>query len=95
MKIKDPNDYVLVGFEKSHLHAKKYNALLRNTKNHAMKRVPFGASSYEHYQDTTGLGLWSHKDHKDKERRRLYRARHNGEEKHKFSSGYFSWKYLW
>ncbi len=95
MKIKDPESFNLIGFEKSHRTDKKYNAILRNKKTNLLKRVPFGASDYQHYRDSTGLGLWSHKDHKDKERRRLYRARHEGEQKNKYSSGYFSWKYLW
>lgn len=93
--VENPNKYIHIGFEKSHLKSKKYNAILQNTDNDLIKRVPFGSSAYEHYKDSTGLGHWSHKDHLDRERRRLYRARHKGEEKKKFSSGYFSWKYLW
>ena len=93
--VEKPNKYIHIGFEKSHLKSKKYNALLQNTDNDLIKRVPFGASAYEHYKDSTGLGIWSHKDHLDKKRRASYRARHKGEEKRKFSSGFFSWKYLW
>lgn len=93
--IENPNKYIHLGFEKSHLKSKKYNAILQNTDNDLIKRVPFGASNFFHYKDTTGLGEWSHKDHLDKKRRASYRARHKGEEKRKFSSGYFSWKYLW
>lgn len=95
MIIKDNEKYKFLFFEKSHLKSKKYNAVLLNKKNERERRVPFGSSISEHYKDNTGLGKWSHKDHNDKERRRLYRARHRGEEKNKFSSGYFSWKYLW
>lgn len=32
---------------------------------------------------------------KDKEKRRLYRLRHKGEEKKVGSAGYFAWKILW
>ena len=93
--IKNPEMFVLKGFEKSHLKDKKYNALLKNKKTGKIRRIPFGCSSYEHFKDKTKTGLWSHKDHKDKKRRELYRIRHKGEDKKKFSSGYFSMKYLW
>ena len=95
MIVDNPNTYKLSGFEKSHRQDKKYNAILINKKTKQIKRIPFGASDYEHYQDSTGLGLWSHKDHNDKKRRASYHSRHKGENKNKFSSGYFAWKYLW
>ena len=93
--IKNPEMFVLKGFEKSHLKDKKYNAVLKNKKTGKIRKIPFGCSSYEHFKDKTKTGLWSHKDHKDKKRRELYRIRHKGEDKKKFSSGYFSMKYLW
>ena len=93
--IENPNKYIHIGFEKSHLKSKKYNAILQNTDNDLIKKVPFGASDYEHYKDPTGLGIWSHKNHNDKERRRLYRLRHERTSKNKYSSSWFSMKYLW
>lgn len=93
--IKNPELYVLKGFEKSHLKDKKYNALLQNKQTGKIRKIPFGCSSYEHFEDKTKTGIWSHKDHKDKNRRKLYRLRHKDEDKNKFSSGYFSMKYLW
>lgn len=65
--------------------------------------IHFGDTRYEHYKDTTPLKLYSHLDHNDKERRRLYRARHQkitnlkGEPayKSKKSAAYWSWNYLW
>jgi len=50
---------------------------------------------YEQFKDSTGKGLYTHVNHGDPKRRRNYRTRHHGENKRKFSSGYFSWKYLW
>lgn len=93
--VKNPDKYVFVRFEKSHLRSKKYNAILQNTDNDLLKKIPFGSSSNEHYRDTTGLGAWSHKDHNDKERQRLYKARHAKTAKNKFSSSWFSMRYLW
>jgi len=56
--------------------------------------VSFGANDYEHYQDKTPLKAYSHLNHYDKERRRLYYARHG--EAAKFESAkWFSHKYLW
>ncbi len=58
------------------------------------KTVQFGSKSYGQYKDKTPLKLYSSKDTLDKERRRLYRARHNYE-KPKYSAGWFALKYLW
>lgn len=79
----------MVTFIKSPLKNKKYRAILPNN-----KHVDFGDSRYQQYKDTTGLGLYTHKDHLDKERRRLYRLRHK-RPTNKNTAGYFSWKYLW
>lgn len=95
MILDKPNDYKFVEFEKSTNKNKKYDAILLNKQTNRYKRVPFGAKDYEQYFDATGLGLYSHKNHNDKHRRALYRKRHKGEEKNKFSSGWFSWYYLW
>ena len=99
MIIENPEDYELVGFERSHVRGKKYDAILRRKKTrkeqkHGIRRVPFGAVGYEQYCDSTGKGLYTHVNHGDPNRRRNYRTRHRGENKRKFSSGYFSWKYL-
>lgn len=51
---------------------KKYRARLLSDK----KWIYFGHPDYEQYRDSTGLGLWSHKDHKDNKRRRLFYSRH-------------------
>ena len=40
------------------------------------KLINFGELGAQHYKDTA-IGLYSHLDHNDPERRRLYRARHS------------------
>ncbi len=94
MIIKNPKDYRLLEFKKTpSTHKSKYFAILEHKQTGRQKKVPFGSKSYEQYCDK--IGEYSSKDHGDKERRRRYRARHFGEDKNKFSSGYFAWKYLW
>ena len=95
MIIEHPRNFKLVGFERSKASGKKYDAILRNKKTRKERRVPFGAVGYEQYRNSTGKGLYTHVNHGDPKRRRNYRTRHHGENKRKFSSGYFSWKYLW
>jgi hypothetical protein len=95
MIVSNPNDYKLKGFEKSKTKNKKYDAILIHKQTGREKRVPFGDNRYSHYKDTTGLGIYSKADTLDKERRRLYRLRHAGEDKNKYSSGWFSWFFLW
>jgi hypothetical protein len=68
-------------FEKAKAKRKKYTAILENKETGKTRRMNFGAIKkdgrpYEQYEDTTGLGLYSKYDHKDKERRRRYRLRH-------------------
>lgn len=95
MIVDNPNNYTFIRFEKSKNKTKKYDAILVNKKTGREKRVSFGAIPYEQYKDSTGLALYSNKNHNDKHRRELYRKRHRGEEKNRFSSGWFSWYYLW
>jgi hypothetical protein len=87
--------YTLGGFQKSKTKNKKYDAMLVNKTSGKVIRVPFGDSRYEQYKDSTGLGLYSNRDHKDMKRREAYRKRHQGEQNNKYSSGWFSWYYLW
>lgn len=81
---------------------KKYTAILPDG-----KRVSFGHRDYQHYKDSVpkklGGGIWSHKDHRDAQRRKSYRARHgalrckNGEKciSKKYSPAWFSYHFLW
>ena len=89
-------EYKLLGFEKSTRKNKKYNAILQNKKTGRQVRVPFGDVRYQQYKDTTGLGLYSHKDHGDKKRRASYKARHSVYvQDGYYSPGFFSMRYLW
>lgn len=94
MIIKNPNEYVFDRFEVSHLPTKKYNAVLVNKRTGKEVRVPFGAVGHEHYRDKA-LGVFSQYDHGDLKRRDAYRRRHRDEYKRKYSSGWFSWYFLW
>jgi len=95
MIVENPNDYNFIKFQKSHLSGKKYDAVLKNKKTERLKLVPFGDVNYNQYKDTTGLGLYTNKNTLDKKRRDLYRKRHQGELENKYSSGYFSLRFLW
>jgi len=65
--------------------------------------IHFGARDMEHYKDTTGLGLFSHLNHLDKNRREAYHKRHKAIKKKdgsyayldKEQPAYYSLKYLW
>jgi hypothetical protein len=82
--------------------AHKYTAIFSDG-----RRVHFGHAGYEQYKDSVprrlGGGLWSHRDHGDKERRARYRARagasrcKNGQRciDVKFSPAWFSYYFLW
>lgn len=94
MIVEHPEKYKFLRFEKSHLLSKKYNAVLLNKETGAEKRIPFGSSLHQQYRDKTGLNIYSHLNHLDSERRKRYRLRHRAEGS-KFSSSWFSWRYLW
>jgi hypothetical protein len=95
MIVENPKEYKFIGFEVSKRKDKKYNAILQHKTSGRYKKVPFGDTAYQHYKDTTGLGAFSHLDHEDKERRRLYKLRHQKTKDNKFSSSFFAWHYLW
>jgi len=89
------SDWKLKGFKKSNTKNKKYDAIIQDKEGHERK-ISFGHTQYQQYKDTTGLNIYSNKDHLDKNRRRLYHIRHNKDIKpNQYSAGYFSMKYLW
>ena len=57
------------------------------------KIASFGDRRYEHYKDK--IGYYSHLDHNDVVRRKLYRIRHAKDLNNRDGAGYFSGKYLW
>ena len=89
--------YRFIRFQKATAKGKKYAAVLKNKQTGRMKTVNFGASDYEHYKDSTGLGLWSDKDHGDPERRKSYHARHSAIPSYniRYTPAWFSKNYLW
>ena len=74
-------------FKKSTRKDKKYD-VFKNGK----KIASFGGLGYQQYKDK--IGLYTELDHLDKNRRRLYYARHGTTAK-KYSPKYFSHRYLW
>ena len=62
-------DYDIVKFRRSESKNKKYDALIQNKRTDKMYIIPFGDKQYQHYNDSTGLGLYSNLDHNDKARR--------------------------
>ena len=91
------SEYKLIRFERSKAKGKKYAAIIQNRKTKKDRRINFGALGYEHYKDLTPLKLYSNLDHKDKNRRLSYHARHNTHriDGSEYSPAYFSFKYLW
>lgn len=85
-------------FKKSSRKSKKY--MIESPKG---KWIHFGSASAEHFKDSTGTGIWSHKDHGDRERQRRYllrackirdgtgRLTWNNPE----TSNFYSIRYLW
>ena len=67
------------------------------------KTINFGSKLDEQYKDSTGLGLYTSKDHLDPVRRKSYLARAKGIKnakgeltwKMKSSPNYYSVRYLW
>ena len=88
--------YKFIKFEKSRARGKMYAAILENKHTRLRVRVNFGDSKMENYHDKTGLNLYPHLIHGDRERRRLFRTRHKGFLKSGYySPSYFSFYFLW
>ena len=77
-------------FAKSSRKGKKYKATFPDG-----KVVHFGASSFPQFRDSTGLGLYSHKDHGDPARRKNFWKRHGCAQKSAKTAGGLSCKFLW
>lgn len=95
MIVDNPEQYKFLMFQKSKTKNKKYDAVLMHKNKQKIKLVPFGSVFYSQYEDQTGLGLYSHMNTYDKERRRLYKIRHNNTRHNKFSSSWFADRFLW
>ena len=85
-------------FKKSTRKGKKYSVITPSG-----KIIHFGSATMEQYKDSTGLGLYSHKDHGDEKRRKSYLARAKGIKNKKGeltykdpeSANYYSVRFLW
>lgn len=104
MKLKEK----IISINKSSRKGKKYMATIQDKQTKEKRKIHFGASNYEQFYDSTPLGLYSHKNHLDKDRRKNYFKRHSGlstkqksiKKELKLSDGYYtpkilSHKYLW
>lgn len=88
----------MLEFKKSTRKGKKYSVISPSG-----KTIHFGALDMQQYKDSTGLGLYSDKDHGDEERRKKYLARAKGIKNKKGeltwkdpeSANYYSVKFLW
>ncbi len=56
--------------------------------------LSFGDNRYAQYKDSTGLGVYTHLNHLDRDRRRLYYARH-GKYAEPYTAKWFSHFFLW
>jgi hypothetical protein len=81
--------YILKKSTRTH---KKYMAIFTN--DNTSKKVHFGDNRYQQFYDSTGLGVYSHLNHGDTERKRRYYSRH-GKTAVLYSPKWFSHKYLW
>lgn len=95
MRLPNPNNYIFLRFRKSKSKNKKYDAILLNKYTDAKIPISFGDKRFEQFRDSTGLNLYSKLNHGDCDRRRRFRARHKKNAKHKYSSAWFSYWYLW
>ena len=91
----NPDKYVFLRFEVNDKGIQKYKAILLNTETNNEVTVKFGHKKYQQYKDLTGIGAYSDLDHNDERRRELYRKRHAKEKDIRFSSGWFTYHYLW
>ena len=89
------DDYQFIKFEKSKSPNKKYSAILKNKKTGRIKTVNFGDIRYQHYRDSTGLGLYSNLNHGDNKRRDNFLKRFEKSSKKKYSASWFAKNYLW
>lgn len=99
MSYKPKKDFKFIKFVKSDKPNKKYYALLKNKKTGRESKMYFGGIKtsgipYEQYEDRV-LGVYSKYNHYDKNRRRLYRKRHQKDINKAYSPSWFSLKYLW
>lgn len=84
-----------IRFERSKKTGKKYDAIIEDCKTRKTQRIPFGNIQLSHYQDTTGLKIYSHLDHHDEKKRKDYLEAYKKTNSLKYSSSWYSYIYLW
>ena len=82
-------------FERSKITGKKYDAVIIDVITRKIQRVPFGNQNITHYKDTTGLKLYSRLDNMNERQRQLYINAYNQTNKKKYSSEWYSARYLY
>ena len=75
-------------------HHKRISEVVKSNGVIPSKKVFFGDATKSHYRDDTGLGVYSHLNHLDKDRRNAYYKRHKTNY-HKYSADYLSKRFLW
>jgi hypothetical protein len=89
-------EWDLQGFALSPNADKKYAAILKDRLSDRKVEVAFGRPGFWHYKDATGLGAFSHLDHKDANRRKRFHDRFaHFVVMDMYSPAYFSLNYLW
>jgi hypothetical protein len=90
--------YTLIKITQSKDSNRKYDANIMNTNNGKITLVPFGNVHKRHYRDNTELKIYKHLDHWDLVKRTDYinenKKKFEGN-KNKFSSDYFTAKFLY
>jgi hypothetical protein len=76
-------------FKQSNRKDKKYMVKVNNGWIH------FGDKNYQHYKDSTGLGLYTYLNHLDDKRRKNYKARHEATRHKVLSASWFADQFLW
>jgi Zn-dependent oligopeptidase len=90
------DDYTFLKFEKAKAKGKMYNAVLIDNKTKRERRIPFGDSTMENFQDKTGLNLYPRLIHGDPKRRKAFQSRFRHLLKDGYySAGFYSYNYLW
>jgi len=86
----------LLHFKAAASPGKKYSAVLKERISDRTVEVDFGKPGFWHFEDITGLGLYSHFDHKSTVRRERFRDLYaKYVQSDMFTPGYFSYHFLW
>jgi hypothetical protein len=89
-------EWELMHFKPAACADKKYTAVLKERISDRTVEIDFGRPGFKQFQDVTGLGLYSHLDHKSAERRQKFRDRcAKFVQADVYTPGYFSYHFLW